>query len=32
MGNRPDRDPFGPSRRTFTSAIWRTGALDPSAD
>ncbi len=25
MGNRPDSDPFGPSRRTFTSAIWRTG-------
>jgi SnoaL-like domain len=24
MGNRPDSDPFGPSRRTFTSAIWRT--------
>jgi hypothetical protein len=24
MGNRPDSDPFGRSRRTFTSAIWRT--------
>jgi SnoaL-like domain len=24
MGNRPDSDPFGPSRRTFTSAAWRT--------
>jgi hypothetical protein len=32
MGNRPDGDPFGPSQRTFTSAIWRTGGLDTGAD
>ena len=25
MGNRPDTDPFGPSRRTFSSTMWRTG-------
>jgi len=29
MGNRPDTDPFGPSRRTFTSTIWRTHPNEP---
>jgi hypothetical protein len=29
MGNRPDSDPFGPSRRTFTSAIWRSHLNEP---
>jgi hypothetical protein len=29
MGNRPDTDPFGLSRRTFTTTIWRT---DPAGE
>jgi hypothetical protein len=28
MGNRPDTDPFGPSRRTFTSALWRSNPAE----
>jgi hypothetical protein len=32
MGNRPDSDPFGPARRTFTSAIWRTPPIIPDSD
>jgi len=26
LGNRPESDPFGPSRRSFTTTLWRTAA------
>ncbi len=32
MGNRSDSDPFGPSRRTFSSTIWRTPTNEPGRE